>query len=270
MLNLGEEREKLKTIYASSATGRKAHGLIIAPKGAGKTTLCKTMPRPILIHSFDPGGCDVLRDEIASGDVIADVRFEDDDMMAPKAYLLWERTFNTYGKEGLFNSVGTYVLDSATTFANSMLWQIMAKEGHKPASMNVASDWKKHGMTQPDWGTFLSHWINIIRSMGRLPCHTFILGHIGKERDELNGGLLNTFTMPGQAKDQIPINLSEVWVLRTKAAPGGVKRSLQLLPDGTFNASTRMGSNGLFKLEEEPDVRALLKRAGYSWEDLKT
>ena len=70
-LDIVAEVKKLKEMYASK--GRKKYNLLIyGPKGSGKTTLVGTGRKPVFIDSFDPGGSTVLRDEIATGDVVVD------------------------------------------------------------------------------------------------------------------------------------------------------------------------------------------------------
>lgn len=268
-LDIRLEAEKLRALYKNSPQTDKMHGLIIAEKGVGKTSIISTCPKPVLIHSFDPDGTAVLKEEIASGDVIADVRFEVDDLRKPVAYTTWETEFNRLGRLGFFKSLGTYVLDSSSTFCTAMLWQIMNKEKRLPAGMNIAMDDAKQGMRIQDWGTVLNNFVMVTRSISALPCHTLILGHIGREKDEITQGFVNTFMVAGQAKDQVPILLSESYVLMKRIGKGGKdERVLLTENDGRFRASTRMGRKGIFARYEPADIRALLKKAGYPYEDL--
>jgi len=43
--------------------------------------MLKTCRLPVLIHSFDPGGSDVLKKEIADGKILVDNRFETDEIL---------------------------------------------------------------------------------------------------------------------------------------------------------------------------------------------
>ena len=266
-LDIKVEAAKLREMYAASPKLNKFHGLIIGEKGAGKTSLISTFPAPILVHSFDPSGSIVLKDAIKTGRVIVDARYEQDDLYHPTAYLKWEDEFNRLGSGGFFDSLGTYVLDSTTTFANSVIWQIMKKEGRIPASMRAQTDDKKQGMRIQDWGTVLNLLIMLSRQLSNLPCHTVMLGHISKEKDEVTQEFVNLIALPGKAQTQVPVNLPELLVLRAKEAAGKIERTLLTQDSGAYRAVSRMAAGGKLLPVEPSDLKAILKKVGYDFED---
>lgn len=257
--------EDLYELYRSQNSGRKlGHFLIIGQKGAGKTSLVKTCPAPVLIHSFDPGGTDVLISDIEQKRVIPDTRYENDRPEKPTAYKSWKKEMSRLLKSGIFSEIGTYVLDSTTTLFQSLIWQILEKEKRKLPDISVPLDRSKYGLQVQDWGTILQEMVSITREICKLPCHTMMLGHIGKVQDEVTGQLVNQIVLSGQAKDQVPINVGEVYVLLNQKG----KRTLLTQNKHTYSATTRMGSEGRFAAEEKPDIRYLLQKAGFSYEDI--
>ena len=258
--------DRIRTMYAENPRSRKMHALVVGEKGCGKTTLGRTCPKPVLIHSFDPGGTEVLEDLVESGDILVDNRFETDDLANPTAYANWEREYRQLATSGFFDSIGTYVIDSTTTLCSAMINQIMKKEGRLPSGM-MAKTLEGQGMRIQDWGTLLRNFNNIARSLASLPCHTLILGHIGRDKDEATGRIINVLLLPGKNSDQFPINLSEFYVLMATEKSGKVKRELLTQYDGSYRATTRMGGGGKLDKFEKPDISAILKKAGYPFED---
>ena len=122
-------RKELKALQQKERENprrKKLHCLLLGDKGAGKTTFLATAPRPILIHSFDPGGTESIQDFIDAGGVFVDTQFERDNLQHPTAYLAWEREFNRLGHSGLFENIGTYAIDSLTTFSTAATFRAAA------------------------------------------------------------------------------------------------------------------------------------------------
>jgi hypothetical protein len=271
ILDIKVEFSKVRDLYKQSPRKRKGNFLVLGEKGAGKTSLLRTCPKPVLVHSFDPGGTEVLNDLIDKGEILVDNRFEKDERGNPVAYNLWEGEFNRLGRIGFFSHIGTYAIDSLTTYATSALWQIMRKEGRTPPGMQGKSSFGEkggiHGMRIQDWGTFLDHFINLTRSLTSLPCHTVLLGHVEKVQDEVTGNYLNTVMIQGRSKEHVPINMNELYIMQCRETSKGLEHYLLTRNDGSYRATTRMGARDLFDKEEMPDIKKLLKKAGYPCED---
>ena len=73
------ELKRVQDFYKGDKLQKRFSALVTGETNAGKTFLLRTARRPVHIDSFDPGGTKGLRDLIASGDVVADTRYEDDD-----------------------------------------------------------------------------------------------------------------------------------------------------------------------------------------------
>lgn len=263
-LDLKLEFSELRELYKNTPATSKLHALIIGETGSGKTSLLKTCPKPVLVHSFDPGGTQVLKEEIANGSIIVDTRYEADTMQSPQAIKLWEKEFNRFKAGGLFDNIATYCIDSLSTMSDAVLWQIMAKEGRVPPGITggkfiQTQDDKGKGMRMQDWSTVLNFYLLLVKSLTSLPCHTILFGHINKERDEMMGNTICSLLVPGQAREKIPIGMSEVYILTDK-------HKLLTRNNGLYRATTRIGS-GVFEEYEEGNIRKLLKKAGLDYED---
>lgn len=246
--------------YQISPAMTKLHALLLSGKGAGKTTLLETAPKPVLIFSFDPGGTSVLQEEIEKGDVIV-VNCEEDSFRNPKAYMEFQNQYNKLGAAGTFKEVGTTVLDTVTTYNDSAIWQIQKKEGKIIAGMDQASS--KDTMSFRDWGTLLSLHLMWARQFCSLPCHTFWMGHIQRDYDELQKTHLIKLMLTGQAKDKVATLIPDVWFLQIDNK--GERYLLTDYEDG-FPASTKIGKRK-FDRREKPDIKYLLKKAGLDYED---
>jgi len=258
--------DDIRKMYTQSKGIDKMHAIIIGEKGAGKTSLAKTCPLPIFIDCWDPGGSTVLKAMIEKGDVVVDNRWEKASPSEPLVDV-WERTYNERGRAGFFGMFGTYILDSTTTFGQALTWQLMKKEGRSLPDMHTKLDEKKQGMRIQDWGGYLNFFTMITRSMGALPCNTLLLGHVGRDVDENTMQYLRSIMLPGSSKNYVPINMPEMYVLKTRQSASGVQRVLLTENDGEYLATTRMGGEGKLKKEEEPNIKAMLRKCGFSCED---
>jgi hypothetical protein len=251
----------VRQLYASSVS-QYGNFLIYGDFGTGKTTLATTCPRPVFIDCFDPGGTKTraLQPLIDSGDIIVDAQWQGDSWRDPYAYMEWEKAMEDRQREGLWDYIGTYMLDSITRWADSMMWEILRRgtpgKGTRKGKNPELQDYGVQQLTAIDWlGQFMS-----------LPCHVVVTGHIGLVKDEVTGGFETGLLLAGKLSEKVPNVFDEKYITWAKDSPKGVEYKLQTKNDGRYKAETRMGGD-LFQLYEPPDIRALLKRAGKSWED---
>lgn len=235
--------------------------------GTGKTKLATTCPLPVHIDCFDPGGTRTadLQPFIERGDIVV-ARYENDDWKNPTQYARWYRNFRQLISEGYFDYIGTYFIDSVTTMAVSMMYDIMAK-GHKMA--------KKHPGETPEQSDYLVQQFtiaSIAKTMFSLSCHTIMTGHIARVKDEVTQSYETGLLLWGKAADQTPLLFDEKYL--TRIMKDGY--CLQVHNDGYWKAETRMGGDKFDKFMKQ-NIRGLLKLAnndrkegdeGYiRWED---
>jgi hypothetical protein len=103
--------------------------------------------------------------------------------------------------------------------------------------------------------------------MMTLPCDVILTAHLDVDKDEATGRMFVGPMFVGKLKQRIPILFDELYCMQTKNTSTGIVYSLLTRSDGIFKARTRLGKGGLFETNEKPDIKALLKKAGYLTED---
>lgn len=259
-LKVQERAAAVRARYAESAV-QWSNILLYGDFGTGKTQTIGTAPRPIFIDSFDPGGTKTaaLQPLIESGDIIVDSRWERDSWKIPEAFRAWEREMEQRKRDGFFEFFGTYALDSITKWAQALMYEIL-KRGTKGSS---------RAGQKPELQDYLIQQLTSVDWMGQLmelPCHTIVTGHIGFVEDKVTGKLETGLMLEGKLSEKVPLVFDEKYVTRATQSSSGVAYKLQTRNDGYYKAETRMGGMK-FETFEEPDLRALLKKAGRAWED---
>jgi len=255
-LDIKKEFEEIRKMYSEQAQQKSFNALVYGDFGTGKTQLAITCRLPVHIDSFDPGGVKTVRDEIKAGKVLADVRFEVEDPMKPTAFRLWDNEYARRKRDGYFAQVGTYIIDSATTWASAAMNVILQKAnrlGGPPF--------------QNDYLPAMSMIENAIKDITTLPCDVILTAHLDVDKDEATGRMFVGPLFVGKLKQRIPLLFDELYCTQTKNTAAGIVYSLLTRSDGIFKARTRLGKGGLFEANEVPNIKALLKKAGYPTED---
>ena len=262
------EAEKLRTKYTSDPRLQSFRVLVTGEGKTGKTHLLRSARRPVHIDSFDPGGTLVLRDLIAKGDIIADTVYELEDREKPTAFREWCRTFEQRVRSKYFESIGTYSLDSSTMWADAI--------------MNWVLDAAKIAGKAPRWAhdyipqkVEIQNWMRRILS---LPCDIVVTGHLDGiyEATVLNRGSKDEETVQvltgykymttGKGAVIIPLMFDEHWTTFAEEKGLGTEYKLLTAKWKLYRAGTRIG-RGVFSTFEVPDIKALLKKAGWPTND---
>lgn len=266
-LDVRKRFESVRESYALSGS-QYLNILLYGDFGTGKTQALSTAPKPIHIDSFDPGGTktSALQSLIERGDIIVDNRYERDDWKKPEAYANWRRELRDREREGYFDYIGTYCVDSITRWALSMMYEIMSK-GSKIV--------KPHPGGTPVLQDYLLQQFNgasVLNQLMSLPCHVIVTGHITRSKDEVTGKMETGLMLAGKFSDQTPLAFDEKYVTRVDSG----KHVIQTKHDGYFSAESRIGGS-VFKQFEEPNLQKMMRKAnankepgsaGYiAWED---
>lgn len=254
--------DKISQFYEEDPRSKTFNALIYGPPKVGKTTLISTMPGPILVHSFDPGGTVGLEEEIKSGKVIVDTRFEVDDAKSPKAFALWEKEINQLRKDKFFDYCGTYVIDSMTTWAQCIMYEIIKKAAAGSAKRVVGG-----APRQQDWMPQMNVIENWMRVFVGLPCNCVLLGHDDVPVSEDGAPIDDRRIMiTGKLSKRIPALFDEVYYMMIKNSKTG-ERKLQTQPMNRVSAGSRLGRGGKLEAFEEPDIANILKKVGRDYKD---
>lgn len=217
---------KLKNTRDMAANGVKL--LVYGQAGAGKTSLIKTLPKPVVLSA--EGGLLSIQD--------ADMPYiEISDMDTLKEAYAW-LTSSDEAKD--YQSVA---IDSISEIAEVVL------NAEKKATKDP----------RQAYGAMQEQMADIIRSFRDLPGrHVYMSAKLEKTQDEM-GRVLYAPSMPGNKTGQaLPYFFDEVLALRVeKDGEGVTQRALMCDSDGLWLAKDRSG-----KLEawEAPDLSAIITK----------
>ena len=251
------EAEKLRTMYKEDPRQDLASILMTAESGKGKTFSARTAPKPVHIDSFDPRGTTCVRDLVDSGDVIPDIRFENDDPFNPHAFKLWTKEFEARRVGKYFESIGTYFLDSASTFTEAVMNKIQM-DRKAPGTVPL---WEKDYHPQK---VELRKWFAKIMS---LPCHVIVTAHLEPQKDKEGNTVARRFLMTGKGAIVIPLLFDEIWVLENRETSQGLVYYTMLESTGMFLARSRLAGTGKLKSVEPTNLRDIFMKAGLSYKD---
>ncbi len=261
-INIQKAAKNLRDMYKTSTSN---NFLIYGGTGAGKTTLIRTARTPILVHSFDPDGTRALEGKINTipydtnidnGKIMVDTRFEHEDPLKPTVFKLWLKEMEKLKAMKMFDHLGTFVLDSLTTFGSSILNSVMADDSRAGATPQ-----------QNDWLPQMVRIENSIRQILSLPCDFILIAHDAKVKDEISGKLQTDLLVTGKLTRRIPTLFSEQYHAEAIEKASGVERVLLTAKTGSYYAKTGMGKNGELATREPADIKAMLRKCGRTADD---
>lgn len=204
--------------------------LVYGEAGAGKTTLIKTLPKPLIL-SAEAGLLSLRKENLPLIEIHTVEELRD----AAK----W---LETSAEAKQFESVA---LDSISEIAEVVLANEKALNKDGRAA----------------YGNMNDIMAKVIRSFRDLPNrHVYFSAKMEKAQDE-TGAMLFAPSMPGKTLAQgIPFFFDEVFALRvSRSEKGETKRMLMCRPDGMWTAKDRAG---VLEMWEEPDLGAIIAKIG--------
>lgn len=262
ILDLREQANNIKDMYATKAAMGNFSALLMAPRGHGKTTTLGTCPGPVLVDMFDPRGSVVLEklypDLIKSGMLL--IRpWWGDSAKRPTKYAEWDRQFQADLRSGFFNNFGTYGFDSYTTFQ-----QILANYlGNKGQSAKLDTGALAMSAYQPLYATMY----DIVNLISAQDCNFIMTAHLVAEQDGLTGEISMDIDAFKGMRSKLPSMFSEKYAMMIKKGTSDNEHFIVTKNYKKYTASTQLGAGGTFDTLEEPNFRKLLKKAGFPYED---
>ena len=169
-----------------------------------------------------------------------------------------------------FESIGTYCLDSCTTWSDSIMYwvQDQAEKSDKTGKLKILGTAPRRNHDYVPQKAQINVWLKRILA---LPCDVIVTGHLyGEyERHHLDDGTTEErlvsyrFMSTGKGTVTIPLPFSEMWIMLPRPSPRGVEYRILTGQSGMYRGSTRIGRDGKFETFEKADIRSLLKKAGW-------
>ncbi len=261
-LDIKMEVGKLQKLYDEDPKQSTFSALYIATFGAGKTYGLRTARMPVHIDSFDPGGTKclkklILKKDNPEGTIVADTRWEKDDPLDPYVYAEWRKEFQYRYKNGYFDPFGTYALDSSTTWSQTIMNWVLKKAKIPGQAPRRNYDYVPQKMEIQ----------NCVKMMLNLPCDFIMTGHLAEVKNAEGGFIRYKFMTTGQGEVTIPLMFDEIYTMILSETSSGVKYELLTKPIDHFISRSRLAQDGLLDTYEEPDIKKILKKAGYSCEN---
>lgn len=221
--------------------------LLLGLSGSGKTWCAATAPKPILLDCFDPSGYLSIRDQIGPDLLVQDWSVARDNPKKPSVWRDWVSEFDSRSK--LWPELGTYVLDSATTWGE--------------ACLNFALN--GHPITKPN----TEHWVaqralmeGFLKRMLSLPCHVVVTGHLQTKEDQKTGSKWNQMLITGQSAQRVPLLFDELWIAESKPGPKDTTYQIRTKPSFDVEARSRLSAGGKLATYEPPNITQILTKAG--------
>lgn len=240
--------------------------------GTWKTTLASTMPRPILMQTFDPGGDKIFHVQkgVEKDEIIVDKRFQEREFMnSEQRFKEWNTDYRKMKNEGVFDQIGTYVLDSLTTFQRFVIDATIA--GNKK-NKKISKYMPVKVPQMRDYNVQHAAIEYAISDMLELPCHVMIIAHAEEGRDDdSNLSYCRPLITGAKLRSQLPMLFDEIYISVDE------RKGVELLtsPKNYYKARSRINKfspkikdSYLIKNPEDFSFsRDILFPAGYCSED---
>jgi hypothetical protein len=103
--------------------------------------------------------------------------------------------------------------------------------------------------------------------MTALPCNFVLTGHLKPVHGEEGGIDKYVVHTTGNLAVSVPAEFSEMWVMDPKKRGSDVNYRILTRSTGVRTARSRLAADGLLETYEDPDMKAILKKAGLPIED---
>jgi len=254
------EARRVRESYNNDVKQKSFNALILGETGSGKTFLLRTARKPVHIDSFDPGGTKCLQKEnsreLLDG-IYADTRFESEDRLHPSMYQLWKGEFQRRYNMGYFSKLGTYVIDSSTSWAEVIMNRILEKAGIAGSAPRFTKDYTPQKLEI----------YNMLALCLDLPCDFILTAHLEQYEDKLENTLRYRYMVTGKGAVIIPTKFDEIYAMVPKETSEGVTYRLLTKNTGTYTARSRLAKGGKLELYEKPDIKVILRKAGMDASD---
>lgn len=205
--------------------------------GTYKTTYACSMPRPILMQSFDPGGEKIFHVQKGEkdGSIIIDNRWASRTMEnSEKRFRDWNKAYNKMKQDGVFEEIDTLVIDSLTTFQRFVIDATM-EDNKKNKEIGKHMPFKVPQMR--DYNVQHAAIEFIISDMLDLPCNVVIIAHSEEGQDnDTNLFYCHPLIIGSKLRERLPMLFDEIYITKQQ----GSTIELLTAPKGYRKARSRL------------------------------
>lgn len=255
---------EIRAQYKTASEKREVSILVAGDSKSGKTNLLRTCPKPILVDMFDPLGDIVLEKKsklhpdwasIEDGSILVRI-FSKERSSAPTEYERWERQWQSDLDSKFFANFGTYCIDSATTWIQALTNRLIKIQQRKNKGLEIQ-----------DYPILY----NTVRDVVKLSCEQgplfMMTAHTVTDKDETTGALVKELLIYKTLKAELPMLFSEFYSMEKKQVGADVKHVLLTTDKGLYKAGGRLNFDNTLKQEEEPNIKDILKKTGFTIPD---
>lgn len=241
-LTVDELFASIKKKFDESPKNESINRLVLGEYGTGKSLSLLTADKPVLVHSFDPGGCSHIMSLEKDG-IMVDNTFEN-----IKNFGKFESEFTRLERSGIFNEIGTYVIDSLSMFSEAVMHATIEKSSKVKDGIPMQRDYLIQMITITEY----------IRKCASFPCNFIATGHLEIVKDEDTGIITYVPLMTGKLKERLPLLFDEVYI----ATAVNNKYTFLAGQKGRLKGRSRLrGTNPLMPIELPQDYQAIKKMA---------
>ena len=202
------------------------NAIVYGQSGIGKTVLCSTAPKPLILSAEDG---------------LLSLAGKDVDFIAIKSFKDLIDTYNELYKSS-DHGYETVCIDSVSELAETILSE-RKREERDPRKA---------------YGTMADEIVAAIRKFKKLELHTIFVAKLRMYTDEFTGKQSYAPGFPGKAlNDTLPYQVDLVLPMRMGKHEGKEYRYLQTSPDIQYEAKDR---SGILAPKEPPDLAALITK----------
>ncbi len=252
----------INNLYQDSAAATYMSAMILGGVGMGKTVSLTTLPKPLAIDCFDPHGMRSISDEIKVGDIYPTL-YDVDDKDQPYAFNNWLTEFNERVKNGFFDYIESYAIDSLTYWLNAALMF----EKHEAEKAGIK---RYRGLPAlDDYRLTTMQLVQVIQKIMTLPCNFVLTAHVTKEKDEMTGKYISSIVANPYSQKMIPAAFDEVYLMQVDPKLPMKDRYKFLTDiDGMYECRSRLaGVKHLLATHEPANFKHILKKVNLPYED---
>ena len=254
----------VRKLYTDTAHSNSVSILLQGKPGVGKTSTLLTSRRPILAYAFDPSyeALSDVRTGIEEGWLFV-VLLNNENSNAPTEYKKFKEIATSHLNSGFLNSFGTIGIDVLTGGSGGLVEALANEIRKNPKSFGVyeTKERPQGALFPADYQPLYDSVRSWIRRLQSTDAVLVCTAHTSVDKDDLTGRIVTDVDTFKGLRTMIPALFTERYHLTKETKGQTLEYKLFTNTQNSLDASTKIGK-GKFAIEETPNIRELLKKAG--------